>query len=149
MPAANASLTVRKTLPCRPEVAFRAWTEPALFQQWFSPNPAMQTLAEVDLRLGGKYRITFVMPEGKDPVQVVGEFLLIDAPSRLEYTWIWESNPEWKDRSIVKIAFNPLERDRTEVILTHEHFSDLEDRDSHNDGWTRILDRMALALAIP
>ena len=34
-PTPSESLTLRKTLPCSPEQAFRAWTDPEQFQQWF------------------------------------------------------------------------------------------------------------------
>jgi uncharacterized protein YndB with AHSA1/START domain len=149
MPTPSASLTVRKILPCRPEKAFRAWTEPAQFQQWFAPHPEMKVIAEFDLQRGGKYRIGFQRPEGKPTLYVGGEFVVIDAPHRLEYTWIWEkeSNPEWKDRSVVKVTFTPLDSDRTEIVLTHEKFSDPEECESHTEGWTKILDRMAAAMA--
>jgi uncharacterized protein YndB with AHSA1/START domain len=101
------------------------------------------------VRLGGRYRITFHRPEGKSPVVVVGEFSLIDAPRQLEYTWTWEtaSDPDWTDTTLVKVAFNPLDTGRTEIVLTHERFSDPEDLAGHTDGWTRILDNMAEAMA--
>src|SRR4051812_24140687 len=94
MPAPTTTLTVRKTLPCPPETAFRAWTDPQLFQQWFAPDPAMSTVAEVDLRPGGKYRIGFQPPGGKPTMFVGGEFLKINAPRHLEYTWVWEKETD-------------------------------------------------------
>lgn len=148
MPPPTASLTVRKILPCRPKIAFEAWTQPAQFQQWFVPQPGMKVKADFDLRRGGKYRIGF-KPVDKDMMFVGGEFLVIDPPRRLEYTWIWEkeSNPDWKDcRSVVKVEFNALDADRTEIVLTHDHFTDPEECKSHTEGWTKILDRMAEGL---
>jgi uncharacterized protein YndB with AHSA1/START domain len=47
----------------------------------------------------------------------------------------------------VKIAFNPLAGGKTELVLTHEHLSDAEDRADHREGWTKILDQMAIDLA--
>ena len=109
----------------------------------------MKAIAEMDLRLGGKYRIGFHRPEGLPPLYVGGEFLVIEAPHRLEYTWIYEkeSRPEWTDHSVVKVAFNALPEGRTEIILTHELISDPVEREKHTEGWTAIIDRMAESLA--
>jgi uncharacterized protein YndB with AHSA1/START domain len=130
------------------EEAFQAWTQPELFQQWFAPDPAMQTVAEVDLRPGGKYRIGFKPPDGTPTMFVAGEFVTITAPRRLEYTWIWEkaSHPDWKDRTVVTVDFNELSAGETEIVLTHERFSDPTARESHNRGWVAIIDRMADAV---
>jgi uncharacterized protein YndB with AHSA1/START domain len=149
MSSPTSSLTIRKTLPCPPADAFAAWTQPKLFQSWFAPDPKMKTVAEMDLRPGGKYRIGFQPPGGEPTMYVGGEFLLIDPPRRLEYTWIWEreSDPDWKDRTVVKIEFNPVGTEQTELVLTHEKFSATESRDHHQQGWTAIVDRMAGALA--
>ena len=101
------SLTLRKKLPCSPEQAFRAWTDPEQFQQWFVAMPGMTVKAQMDVRLGGKYRISCARA-GEPTKFVGGEFLVVDPPRRLEYTWIWEKEamPEWKDRSVVKLAFS-------------------------------------------
>ncbi len=140
-----ASLTVRKVLPCRPEQAFQAWTDPAQFVRWF-PSP-MTVVAKFDLRLGGKYQIKFKRGEGLPTKSVVGEFRVIDAPRRLEYTWFRENDPEWKDESVVKVSFNGLPKDQTEIVLTHELISDPEERQDHTDGWTMIIGLMAEAMA--
>ncbi len=144
----SSSLTVRKTLPCSVDEAFQAWTQPKLFQQWFAPDPAMKTVADVDLRLGGIYRIGFQPPGGEATLFVGGEFLTIEAPRRLVYTWMWEkaAHPDWKDRTVVTIEFNPVGTDQTEIVLKHERFSDTAARESHNKGWVAILDRMAEAV---
>src|SRR5438105_1362551 len=77
MTSPTSSLTVRKTLPCSVEEAFQTWTQPKLFQQWFAPDPAMKTVADFDLRPGGKYRIGFQPPGGKPTMFVGGEFLVV------------------------------------------------------------------------
>ena len=147
-PTPSESLTLRKTLPCSPEQAFRAWTDPEQFQQWFVAMPGMTVKAQMDVRLGGRYRISCARA-GEPTKFVGGEFLVVEPPRRLEYTWIWEKEamPEWKDRSVVRLAFNPIEGGRTELVLTHDHISDAEDRSDHREGWTKILDSMAEALA--
>ncbi len=147
MPTPTSSLTVRKKIPCSPSVAFGHWTDPKSMAAWFAPDPAMTTQAEIDLRPGGKYTISF-KPPGKEPAMVVGgEYLEITPPHRLVYTWIWakESDPDWKDRTVVTVEFKAAGKDSTELILTHEQFSATESRDHHEKGWQAILSRMPAA----
>lgn len=151
MPTPTVSLTVSKILPCQPAEAFRAWTVPELFVQWFIPGPGIQASAEFDLRPGGRYRISFRTPEGKPPVVATGEFLVIEVPHYLEYTWSWTWGAEagQPNHTVVKVEFRDFAGDRTEVVLTHEGFNDPEDCDGHTRGWNSILDHMAAAYGSP
>ena len=148
MSTPTASLTLSKILPCSPAEAFRAWTTPELFQQWFIPAPGISATATMDVRVGGKYSISFQLPEGKPPMVVDGEFLLIDAPRHLEYTWTWVDPdlPGIRNHSVVKINFRELGAEQCELVLTHEGLLTAEDREDHTRGWTGILDHMAPAM---
>ncbi len=148
MPPSTLSLSLSKILPCRPAEAFRAWTVPELFQQWFIPASGVRATATMDVRPGGKYQISFQLPEGKPPMVVGGEFLVVDAPHYLEYTWNWADpdQPGILQNTVVKITFRELGDERTELVLTHEGFANSEDRADHTSGWTSILEQMALAL---
>lgn len=139
----DAIVTIRKILPCAPDIAFRAWTTPALFKEWFFPKEGMQSTADFDVRVGGRHYIRFVPAKGGDPIEVVGEFLVVDPPRRVEYSWRWKDNPEWKEPTIVRVIFNALPHDRTEIVLTHERLPDQEQREGHAEGWTNIINRMA------
>lgn len=149
MPTATSSLTVRKLLPCPPAQAFEAWTNPKQFEQWFEPAPGMKVKAKMDLRVGGKYQLGFIRPDSAGTIYVGGEYLVIDPPNRLEYTWIHEKGMEvdWKDHTIVSVDFKPLGKNRTVVVLKHERFTDTEQRNNHREGWTSILACMAKAMA--
>jgi uncharacterized protein YndB with AHSA1/START domain len=149
MPTATSSLTVRKLLPCPPAQAFEAWTKPEQFEQWFEPQSGMRVKAKIDLRVGGKYRLGFVPPDGSGTMFVGGEYLVVDPPRRLEYTWLFGKGFErdMKDHTIVKLEFKPVGKNRTELVLKHERFSAPEVRDSHREGWTNILACMAKAMA--
>ena len=143
-PPPTSSLTVRKIVPCSPEVAFRQWTDPQSMATWFAPDPAMTTEAKIDLRPGGKYTIGF-KPPGDAPAMVVGgEYLAVEPPHRLVYTWIWtkESDPDWNDRTVVTVEFKAAGPHQTEMILTHDKFSTPESRDHHEQGWTAIMGRI-------
>ncbi len=82
-PAQNAE-TVRLTrfFAAPRERVFRAWTVAEEFKQWWGPGRHTTEAAEMDLRVGGKYRITMRRPDGR--IQYLfGTYLDIRPPERL------------------------------------------------------------------
>ncbi len=64
-----SSLEMRYRFEASPEALFAAWTEPEILRQWFRVSPDYTTpIAEVDLRVGGRYRLGMRTPEGEDIV---------------------------------------------------------------------------------
>jgi uncharacterized protein YndB with AHSA1/START domain len=65
-------------------------------------------------------------------------------PERLAYTLIWDSDPEHE--MLVTVVF--AERgQKTEMTLRQRLFKTVESRDSHRDGWSSSLNRLAVYLA--
>ncbi len=83
-------LLVRRVLKASPERLFDAWTQPEQLRQWWGPRPVTCVEAEVDLRVGGHYRIANRLPGG-DLLWIVGTFETIEPPRKLVYTWSVES----------------------------------------------------------
>jgi uncharacterized protein YndB with AHSA1/START domain len=129
----TSSLTVSKKRLGKPEVAFGHWTDPTSMAAWFAPDPAMITSAEIDLRIGGNYPISFQPPGEALAMVVGGEYLEVDPPHRLVYSWIWteESDPDRSDRTIVTVGFKTAGAESTEMVLTHEKISATDARDHH------------------
>ena len=50
----------------KPELVWKAWTDPTLLKQWFAPRPHEITELDLDLRPGGAFRIRMVGPDGFD-----------------------------------------------------------------------------------
>jgi uncharacterized protein YndB with AHSA1/START domain len=98
----------------------------------------MTTLvAEVDLRVGGKYRIEMQSPNGARHV-ASGVYREVTPPKRLVYTWGWEDSSV-KD-SVVTVEFQDRGKS-TEVILRHERLPDAESRARHTEGWTECMEK--------
>lgn len=64
---------------------FRAWTDPAQIVRWFTPRPWRTTLAEVDLRAGGRFRTVMEGPNGERH-DGTGIYLEVIADRRLVWT---------------------------------------------------------------
>ena len=75
------------------EKLFRAWTDPALIVQWFTPAPWKTLRAEVDLRPGGSSLIVMQNPEGQE-FPSPGVYLEVVKNEKLvftdAYTRAWE-----------------------------------------------------------
>lgn len=75
------SMTIRKTINAPRQKVFDAWTQPDQLKNWWRANPEWSTeIAEVDLRVGGKYRLGMRDPEQDGPFVCGGEFVEISPP---------------------------------------------------------------------
>jgi uncharacterized protein YndB with AHSA1/START domain len=132
------ALIVRRTIRASAQRVFQAWTRPEELRKWWGPKLTKCMDAEVDLRVGGTYRIANQFPDGR-VVWISGEFERIEAPHQLVYTWRigQEQNPETLER--VTVRFEPREG-ATEVIVIHERIANRATRDGHQQGWDGCLD---------
>ena len=71
------SLAVRRVVRAAPERVFDAWTRPEELRRWWGPNGLVCTEAHVDLRVGGRYRIANLFPDG-NVLWICGEFEVIE-----------------------------------------------------------------------
>jgi uncharacterized protein YndB with AHSA1/START domain len=137
----SAVLVVRRVVAVPREEVFGAWLDPASLREWMRPGDVDRATAEVDPRVGGKFRIV-MHHSGRDNAHW-GEYLAIEPPSRLSFTWISEHTD--LQPTVVTIDF--LEKDGgTEVILTHRRLPPKR-VDAHRGGWSSILEKLEEALA--
>ena len=137
--ATETSLRLTRMIQADPAEVFEAWTDPKLLNLWSAPEP-MDVEAEVDLKVGGRYRILMKGSDG-GVFTAVGEYREIDPPNRLSYTWKWEEAGNDYYDTLVTVEFH--DRDgATEVVLIHELFPDAEIAGKHTEGWTSCLNRL-------
>ena len=133
----TASLEIRRLVPAARERVFDAWTQAKDLDRWTAPPP-MTARAQVDLRVGGRYRIVMRGPDGVDRA-VGGVYRVVERPSKLVYTWKWEESP--MGDSIVTVEFHARGKE-TEVVLLHEGLTDDASRARHEHGWNGCLDNL-------
>ena len=61
----SLDLELKREVDVPAHLVWRAWTEPSLLKQWFTPAPWRTTECELDLRPGGKFRTVMQGPEGQ------------------------------------------------------------------------------------
>jgi uncharacterized protein YndB with AHSA1/START domain len=141
----ETSLRVERTFDASPEEVFDAWTNPEVLRRWWRPNPAWSTpVAEVDLRVGGRYRISMEDPENGTKHTAGGEYSEVSRPRRLVYSWQWEEEDgRLGHASTVAVDFRADgDGERTTVVLEHSGLVSADSRDSHTHGWAGILDML-------
>lgn len=145
--SSEETLVLRRQYAAVPEVVFQVWTTPDSMRRWFRPSKEFtHQIIEVDLRVGGQYRVAFESPEGVVDV-VSGEFLEVTPPYKLVYSWIWEEPNEHAGVD-TQVTVEFLEQDGgTELVLTHERFTRAEMKESHLGGWSGALDLLGESLA--
>lgn len=88
-------------------------------------------LAEVDLRVGGRFRVAMRAADGETH-DVSGTYLELVPNRKLVFSWAWRSTPERESRVTVRIE---PDGNGCELVLLHEQFFDEAARDGHSHGW--------------
>jgi uncharacterized protein YndB with AHSA1/START domain len=136
----ETSLRIERTYDASPQDVFNAWTNPEVLRRWWAVDPEGSTpTAEVDLRVGGRYRLSMEDPSGTKHT-VGGEYREVSPPERLVYSWCWEQdNGQPGHVSTVTVEFQ-ANGERTNLILEHTGLASAESRDQHAHGWNACLD---------
>ena len=84
----RSQLVIERTLKASPERVFDAFTDADQLQRWWWPNGFSCPAAEVDLRVGGAYRLAmewpdFIPADARFSHYMGGEYYEIDRPRRL------------------------------------------------------------------
>ncbi|OXC73653.1 putative glutathione S-transferase-related transmembrane protein [Caballeronia sordidicola] len=113
--------------------------------KWMHPNNNDVIHAEMDVRVGGRFRIIMRTPEGEEH-DVSGVFQEVVPDEKLVYTWAWRSTPE-RESLVTFMLHGEHGGERTLLTLKHEQFADEAARDDHEGGWNHVLDELSRQFA--
>ena len=138
----TVDVTVHRRFTASAERVFDAWLTPRLLGQWMmGPGIRDEKLLrlDVDPRVGGRF--SMLVERDGERIDHVGEYLVIDRPRRLSFTWTIAGEAD-QDGSRVDIV---LTRTPTgcELRLTHtlpRAWADYADRTQQ--GWSTMLDAL-------
>jgi uncharacterized protein YndB with AHSA1/START domain len=134
------SLTLKRRLNAPPANVYAAWTNPQKIIRWFGrPDAKPDSFqAEIDARIGGRFRISFSTDD--EYYEVGGVYREVVPNQRLVFSWAWHSTPERESQ--VTVSLKP-DGDGTLLTLHHEQLFDAAARDGHKRGWIGSLEKLA------
>lgn len=132
-------LTVQRSFDARREEVFDAWTSPEVMRRWLAGELDWTTpAAEVDLRPGGRLRVSMAEAGGEPVHTFEGTYLEVVPPERLVFTMGWLGEDADGVTSTVTVEFRD-QGGRTTVVLHQTGLASEESRDNHEDGWASCL----------
>ena len=119
-------VVVTRTFDAPARIVFEAWTTPELIKRWWVPKSMGMTLlsCEMDVRVGGKYRLVF---DAAEPVAFFGTYVEVTPYSRLAWT-----NEESEDGAVTTVTFD--EQDGKTLLVMHELYPSKEALDAAGTG---------------
>ena len=155
---ATQSVTLERVLDAPIDLVWQMWTEAEHFAAWYGPMGATVPVIEMDVIVGGgrHFCIEMQTPDGQSRMWFVGEYRVIDPPTRLVYTESM-SDPDGNRVSpdamgmpgghpeITEVSVELTEVDgRTRMVMTHAGIP----ADSPGAmGWNMALDKLEAHLA--
>jgi uncharacterized protein YndB with AHSA1/START domain len=136
MDAATDTTVYERTLSidASPETVWEFFVEPEKAMRWMGIN------AELDAQPGGAY-VCQVIPGHT----ARGEYVELDKPHRLVFTWGWDGNdgvPPGSSTIEVELA---QQGSATSLRFVHRDLPNAEAVASHAHGWDHYLDRLEIA----
>jgi uncharacterized protein YndB with AHSA1/START domain len=137
-PSSTDPVECEVRIAAAPETVFPFFTDPELMTRW------QGSAATLDPRPGGIYRVDVI-----DGHVARGEFVEVDPPRRVVFTFGWEPEGGGDPVSIeagsstIEIVLTP-DGDETVVRLIHRDLPEAA-RDGHRMGWVHYLERLAVA----
>lgn len=140
-------LVLERVVDVRPELVWKAWTEPEHLKQWFTPKPWETVDCEIDLRPGGVFSTTMQSPEGERMPADPGCYLEVVEQRKLVFTDALGPGyrPKGEGFMTATILLEP-EGNGTRYTAIAMH-SDPEGKKKHEDmgfltGWGTALDQL-------
>jgi len=145
MVAMTSSQTATVTLPTDEQIlitrefdapkhlVYKAFTTPELVKRWWNAKRGVVTIAEIDLRVGGKWRYVMVADGGFE-VGFHGEYREIVPNERIVSTEVYEGMPDAEEHAALNTLTLTEVDGRTTLTILVEH-PNKEGRDAHiNSG---------------
>jgi uncharacterized protein YndB with AHSA1/START domain len=126
-------LEVSVHIAARPETVFAYFTDPIRYAQWMGSHATLEPVP------GGTYRVDM-----RDGVQAAGEFVEIDPPRRLVFTWGWTHDHAVAPGSTRVVVTFQEEDGGTRVVLHHHDLPRDEQTEHHRKGWELYLARLSV-----
>lgn len=115
-------LVVSRTVRGPARLVFEAWTRPELFQRWWVPKAAPISLlaCELDVRVGGKYRLVFGFHGSEQQMEFFGRYIEVIPNARI----VWTNEEGDEGGAVTTVTFE--EKDGETRVVVHDLYPSKE-----------------------
>jgi uncharacterized protein YndB with AHSA1/START domain len=140
-PVAEREVVIRREFDAPARLLFEAYRNPEYLKRWFGPKGWPLTLAEMDFRVGGRFRFAMTGPDGRQGPPFGGEYLEIVPERKIAYVIDTFDEP-------MTVTLTYDERDGKTTLTYHTIFGSVAMRNEHMgqgfaDGVNSGLDQLA------
>jgi len=148
-------LVIARTVKATPERVFDAFTDPDQLTTWWWPNGFSCPAAEVDLRVGGTYRLAmewpdFIPAEAQFAHYMGGEYYEIDRPHRLVMSGRVVHDEQGElFATLIEVTFEASDGG-TALTMRQSYFEPMPPAEAMagaEQGWAEQLDKLERLLA--
>jgi uncharacterized protein YndB with AHSA1/START domain len=147
-------LTIERFMRATPETVWKAWTTPAVLEQWWVPHPSTCRVLELDVRAGGAFRTEYAEAGGSFGPHLDACFLAVEPGKRLLFSDALTAGfrPALRPFMTAEISFEPAEGGTLyRAVVMHK---DQSDRERHAelgfyDGWGTVATQLAAIVETP
>jgi uncharacterized protein YndB with AHSA1/START domain len=137
----DREVVVTRTVNGPARLVFEAWTRAELFERWWVPKSAGVSLlsCEMDVRVGGRYRLVFSHPAAPAPMEFFGRYLEVTPHSRL----VWTNEEGGDSGQVTTVTFE--ETDGRTLVVLHDLYPSKEALDAgigSTDGMGETFDQL-------
>jgi uncharacterized protein YndB with AHSA1/START domain len=136
------TIELERRIAAPPEIVFAYFTDPDRYRRWQGVD------ADLDPRPGGLFRVRMT---GRSRHIATGEYVEVDPPRRVVFTWGWEPDESLLDEqtdvppgtSTVEVTLVP-DGEATILRLRHSGLPTEPTCRFHNWGWDSTLERLVV-----
>jgi uncharacterized protein YndB with AHSA1/START domain len=120
----DTQILITREFDAPKHLVYRAFTTPDLIKRWWSGDRGVVTIAEVDLRVGGKWRYVMTANPGFE-VAFHGEYREIAENERIVSTEVFEAMPEGE--AVNTDTFTEVDGRTTLTMLAQHQSKEIRD----------------------
>jgi uncharacterized protein YndB with AHSA1/START domain len=139
MRKADEPLVLKRVYRVAPEKVWGAWIDERALRTWLGQDDSPAWAADLDLRVGGRYRFVLREPGG-NTYEARGVYREVVPHRRLAFTWSWRDGTA-EDEAMITVQFAPV-AGGTEQVFTLDPVMDPRER----DAWRADFKRLGLLL---
>jgi uncharacterized protein YndB with AHSA1/START domain len=115
-------LVVSRTIDGPARLVFEAWTRPELFKRWWVPKGAPISLlaCELDVRVGGRYRLVFGIHGSEQQREFFGRYLEVTPHTRI----VWTNEEGDEGGAVTTVTFD--EKGGRTLVVVHDLYPSKE-----------------------